>query len=304
LILGWTSPHQIDVAERAVLTAVAGYTARAIERALHLDERITVARQLQQAMLTDLPAVSGLQLAAAYHPAASGELVGGDWYDAYPLAALPGAPEAARAGSPASLAITVGDIAGHDMRAATIMGQVRSMLRQADLHDDRGPAAAVTAVEQACELLSLDAASTLVHGHLRPLGGAAGWLLTWTNAGHPPLLLSHPGGRAEQLGEHDQLLWPGMAPSRRTDQQRILAPGDTLLLYTDGLVERRGHDMDAAISRAAAQLSAAPAGQPLPDLLGQLVDDGAGPASDDIVLLAVRVPRAPAALPLPASRAD
>ncbi len=92
LVLGWDTPHQVDVTERAVLTAIAGYTARAIERALYLDQRVTVAIQLQQAMLTDLPAVSGLQLGALYRPAADGELVGGDWYDAYPLGAAARGP--------------------------------------------------------------------------------------------------------------------------------------------------------------------------------------------------------------------
>lgn len=291
LILGWTAPHQIDVTERAALTAIAGYTAQAIERALHLDERITVARQLQRAMLTDLPAVSGLQLAASYLPAAVGELVGGDWYDAYPLASRSGRPEKGRMESSASLAITVGDITGHDMRAASVMGQVRSMLRQADLHHNLGPAAAVTAVEDACDVLSIDATGTLVHGHLRPVGDTAAWRLTWTNAGHPPPLLCHPDRQTEQLDAHDLLLWPGMRDKRRTDSHLVLLPGDTLLLYTDGLVEHRTQDIDVAISRAAALLSAAPAGQPLPELLGQLLDSAAGTTPDDISLLAVRVSR-------------
>jgi serine phosphatase RsbU (regulator of sigma subunit) len=291
LIFGWATPHQIDVTDRAVLTSVAGYTAQAIERALHLDDRITVARQLQRAMLTDLPAIPGLQLAASYHPAAAGELVGGDWYDAYPLAGRSGSPGAE---SLASLALTVGDITGHDMRAASVMGQVRSMLRQADLHADLGPAAAVTAVENACEVLSLEATGTLVHGHLRPADQAGAWALTWTNAGHPPLLLRHRDGRTEQLGEHDLLLWPGLSGARRADRQRVLVPGDTLLLYTDGLVEHRTRHIDVDISRAAALLSAAPPGQPLPDLLGQLIESATGTTADDIALLAVRVSPAPA----------
>jgi GAF domain-containing protein len=276
LIVGWTAPHQIDVTERAVLTAIAGYTARAIERALYLDDRIIVAHQLQHAMLTALPDVPGLELAAAYHPAAAGDLVGGDWYDAYPQAT-------------GSLAITVGDITGHDMHAATVMGQVRSMLRQADVHDDSGPAGAVTAVEQTCQRLSLDATGTLIHAHLRAADAGA-WQLTWTNAGHPPPLLRHRDGRTEQLDEHDRLLWPRLASRGRTNQQLILVPGDTLLLYTDGLVERRGHGIDTAISNVAATLSAAPAQQPLPDLIGQLTGTMAATTLDDVVLLAVRIP--------------
>jgi serine phosphatase RsbU (regulator of sigma subunit) len=292
LILGWVTTHQADVTERAVLTAIAGYTAWAIERALHLEERITAARQLQQAMLTDLPAFPGLELAVSYQPAATGELVGGDWYDAYPLASRSAGPGPDGARSPVPMAIMVGDITGHDRHAAAIMGQVRSMLRQADLHDDLDPARAVAAVEKTCERLSLAATGTLVHGHLRPIRGAGAWQLTWTNAGHPPLLLRHLDGQVEQLGAHDLLLWPGMPDSRRTDQQRNLVPGDTLLLYTDGLVERHADGMDAAISRISALLSAASAGQPLPELLTQLTGTATGSASDDIVLLAIRIPGA------------
>jgi serine phosphatase RsbU (regulator of sigma subunit) len=295
LVLGWDTPYQVDVTERAVLTAIAGYTARAIERARYLDQRITVANQLQQAMLTDLPVVSGLQLGALYRPAVAGELVGGDWYDAYPLgpaARGPQPPGGAGAEPVLALALTVGDVTGHDMHAAAIMGQVRSMLRQADLdHPDRGPAAAVTAVENACAALGLDATGTLVHAHLSPAGGGA-WRLSWTNAGHPPpLLLERPGGRPERLATQDPLLWPGLTGRPRTSQHRLLPAGATLLLYTDGLIERRGGDIDAAIDRTAAALAAAPANRPLPALLEQLAAEIAGPEpADDIVLLTARIP--------------
>ncbi len=78
LVLGWDQPHAIDVQERAVLMAVAGYTARAVERAQLFEQRVTVAHQLQQAMLTDLPRAPGLEVAALYRPAVMAELVGGD----------------------------------------------------------------------------------------------------------------------------------------------------------------------------------------------------------------------------------
>jgi serine phosphatase RsbU (regulator of sigma subunit) len=286
LILGWETPYQIDVSERAILATIAGYAGRAVERALYLDERITVARELQQAMLTDLPAAPGLQLAALYRPAARADLVGGDWYDAYSLASPPDDTDL-----PSPLAVTIGDITGHDVRAAAIMGQVRSMLRQADLdHQGLGPASAVTAMEDACHALSLDATGTLVHAHLHPLSTADGWQLTWTNAGHPPPLVVHPDGRVEHLNEHEMLLWPGMPDNRRVDRHTVLAPGATLLLYSDGLIEGRGTDTDGATDRAAAVLATAPADQPLPDLLQRLVAEVAGPSSrDDIALLAVRV---------------
>jgi serine phosphatase RsbU (regulator of sigma subunit) len=290
LILGWDRPHQLDVTERAVLTAIAGYTALAVERALYLDERITVAHQLQNAMLSELPESPGLQLAALYRPAAISDLVGGDWFDAHPFTRTP-ATATGTGQLPYPIALTVGDITGHDMRAATIMGQVRSMLRQADLDlRQQGPAQILTAVEDASYALSLDATGTLIHAHLSPLDSGGSWSLTWTNAGHPPMLLAGPGGQVERLDEHGVLMWPGANRLVRTDQRRTLLPGSTLLLYTDGLIEHRGHSLDDAIDRAAAILSAGSADQPLSDLVRQLTTEIASPsADDDLALLAVRI---------------
>ncbi|MFF4299205.1 PP2C family protein-serine/threonine phosphatase [Streptomyces vinaceus] len=119
--------------------------AQTAERALHLDERVTATGQFQREMLTQLPDVPGLELAALYRPAAQDDMVGGDWYDAYPL------PVVANGKVTGGLALTVGDITGHDMRAAALIGQVRSMLRQADHdHPGKGPDQALTALERAC----------------------------------------------------------------------------------------------------------------------------------------------------------
>ncbi|GLX93855.1 GAF domain-containing SpoIIE family protein phosphatase [Herbidospora sp. NBRC 101105] len=286
LVLGWDRPHPLDVEERAVLLAVAGYTARAVERAHVLHQRVTVAQQLQRAMLTDLPPVTGLEVAALYRPAMTADLVGGDWYDAYFLDLPEGSGRR-------PLAVTVGDITGHDMQAATLMGQVRSMLRQADVdHPGHGPATSVTALEHACRLVLPQATGSLVHGHLVPRPD--GWELTWTNAGHPPPILVHPGGRAEELTAHDLMLFPTLDPpegSRRTESTRLLPPGTLLVMFTDGLVESPRVDLDTATAHLLAALSRR-AGRPLPGLLEELADEmavGEGNV-DDIVVLAVRVP--------------
>ncbi|MDJ0344080.1 SpoIIE family protein phosphatase [Streptomyces sp. H10-C2] len=279
LILGWGEPHAVDLQESAVLTSVAGYTAQAVERAVFLGERINVAHQLQRAMLTDLPAVAYLDCAALYLPAAIDDMVGGDWYDSFPLPTAPGHGPA--------LAVTVGDITGHDVHAAAIMGQVRSMLRQSVLdHPAQGPAAALSALEQACATLSLHASGTVVHAHLERQGDA--WSLTWTNAGHPPPLLLHPDGRTTLLDQHDMMLYPGLDHAPRADHHLLLEPGSTLLLYTDGLVERRDRGITASLERTA-ELLAAHRDLPLPQLLQRLAREVAGPDnSDDMVLLALR----------------
>ncbi|MFE9425863.1 SpoIIE family protein phosphatase [Kitasatospora sp. NPDC006697] len=286
LVAAWDEPHETDVHERAVLTVIAGYTALAVERALHLDERTSVARQLQQAMLTDLPRTPGLELAALYRPAAHHDMVGGDWYDAYPVL-----PHRTTADGRTPLAVTVGDITGHNTHAATLMSQARSMLRQADVDCGRSPADALTSFERANDQLHTRISGTLVHAHLHPRPHGA-WLLRWTNAGHPSPLLAHPDRDTERLTEHGLLLHPGLAPPEgRLVHERLLEPGSVLLLYTDGLVEHRGRDLEQGIDRATALLARAVADRtPLPQVLDLLADTLAGPDhGDDIVLLALRV---------------
>ncbi len=157
-------------------------------------------------------------------------------------------------------------------------------------HRGQGPARVVTAMERACHALPLDATGTLVHGHLHPAPAGGGWNLTWINAGHPPPLVAGPDGRTERLDQHEVLLWPGTRDYHRTDYQLLLTPGSTLLLYPDGLVERRYRDMDETIGLAARVLAAA-SGQPLAGLGAHLAERIAGPAAaDDVVLLLVRVP--------------
>lgn len=293
LVMAWDRPFEIDITDQAVLAALAGYTARAVERALFVENRIDVAQQLQQAMLTTLPAVPGLEISALYRSAAEEDMVGGDWYDAYPLPA-PG-QDRKDASTRATHAISVGDITGHDMRAATLMGQIRSMLRQADLdHPGQGPARAVRALEHANRHLNIQASGTLLHAHLRPMSagpdGLVDWEMTWTNAGHPPPLLVQPDGSIEALRAHDMLFHPLVSPGQRTDHRVRLRPGALLLLYTDGLVEQRHRSMDASTAEVA-DLLADHRGQPLDLLLKVLIDRSVGLSpGDDVALLALRVP--------------
>lgn len=284
LMICWAKLHEVSVTERAALTAASGYIAQAVERARYLDERISVARQLQEAMLTDLPLADHVEISALYQPAANENMIGGDWYDAYHL---PSAPS----GGPASLMITVGDITGHDMHAATVMGQVRSMLRQATLdHPPYSPATAVSALEVACSILPIEAGGTLVHARLTPVHDGPGWALTWCNAGHPPLLLRTPDAHVALLTEHDTLLHQSLGGFHRTDHRRTLSPGSTLLLYTDGLIERPGQNIDAAIARLVGLLARHGDGS-LPDLVRRISKRLADPRpGDDVVVLAVRVP--------------
>ncbi|GAA2564593.1 SpoIIE family protein phosphatase [Pseudonocardia hydrocarbonoxydans] len=245
----------------------------AVERATAFQQSRQVAVALQSAMLTEPPSVPGLEIEARYLPAAVGLAVGGDWFDAFPL---PGG----------DLAVGVGDVAGHDLPAAAAMGQLRSMLRAlADV--DRPPSAAVTALDRVATRLGVTHFTTLVHGHVaRRATGEV--VFRWSNAGHPQPVLVAAAGEPEFLrGEVGVVL--GVAPdSPRRDSEVVLPPGSTLLLYTDGLVERR-RDPDDRAAADLLDLVRAHAGRPLGEFCDHLVRDSVADTDDDIVLLAVRV---------------
>lgn len=245
----------------------------AVERATAFQRSRQVAVALQSAMLTEPPAVPGLQIEARYLPAAPGLAVGGDWFDAFPL---PGG----------DLAVGVGDVAGHDLPAAAAMGQLRSMLR-ALADADRPPSAAVTALDRVATRLGVTRFTTLVHGHVvRRPGGET--VFRWSNAGHPqPVLVPATGEPVFLCGDVGVVL--GVAPdSPRQDSEVVLPPGSTLLLHTDGLVERR-RDPDDRAAADLLDLVRAHAGRPLGEFCDHLVRDTVADTDDDIVLLAVRL---------------
>ncbi|MDF9717821.1 GAF domain-containing SpoIIE family protein phosphatase [Nocardioides sp. ChNu-99] len=285
LTLGWDAPHAAALTEEAALRSVAAFAATAVERVGAIEQRITAATQLQRSMLSVPPAVEGLEIATLYRPAATADLVGGDWYDVHRL------PAPADGSGPSPVVLTVGDITGHDMRAAAVMGQVRSMLRQAgsDRPED-GPAHAVLAVEAAARTLGLDATGTLVHGHLVP--DTDGWTLTWANAGHPsPLVLAADGSRTV-LRQGDVILHPDLRVEERHDHRVHLARGSVLLVHTDGLLDERRPDLDEMLDEVLTVLARLVHDErlPLDRAVEHLADELLGRrADDDVAILAVRL---------------
>ncbi|GAB2605109.1 hypothetical protein Aab01nite_78960 [Paractinoplanes abujensis] len=272
----WKQPYALDALDQAVLAALGGYVGQAVQRADYLYSRERVAELLQQALLSDLPPVGPLELAARYEPAARGEHVGGDWYDAVRVA-------------PDHLALAVGDVTGHDMRAAAQMGQLRSMLRAFVVDRREPPSAVLGRLADAMQLLGDTTPATAILAYVH--SDDAGHRLEWSNAGHPAPLLLEPDGTVSTLTGHNILLgvqgtWP------RTDHTRALPPGSTVLFYTDGLVETRTTAIDERkrqLREALSPLSAAP----LPDLLTAVFTHLAGhDHEDDVALLALRVPPA------------
>ncbi len=247
----------------------------AVERAVAFHQSRQVAVAQQSAMLSEPPTVDGCVIEARYLPAAAGLAVGGDWFDAF---VLPGG----------DLAVGVGDVAGHDLPAAATMGQLRSMLRA--LADGTGPpSSAVSRLDDVATRLAVTHFTTLVHGHvIRGEGDGDGMRFRWCNAGHPPPVLVPADGPPRFL-TGDVGLVLGVAPgTARRDSEVPLPPGSTVLLYTDGLVERRRDPDDRAGAELLA-LIAAHAHRPLGEFCDHLVRLTGADTDDDIVVLAVRV---------------
>ncbi|MFI9284662.1 SpoIIE family protein phosphatase [Streptomyces werraensis] len=264
-----------DPADIELLQRIFRFAEPPIRKALDLQQARRTALRLQHAHLTSPPAVPGASLAACYEPASSANEIGGDWYDAVVYA-------------DGTLVLDIGDVAGHDLTAATVMGQLRSMLR--GLAWNKGPecmpSTVLTMLENAAEGLDTASFTTAIHARLqRHVDGA--WHMTWSNAGHPPPLLMPAQAEPYFLTGTDEDPPLCVDPTLpRTSHSHILAPGDTLLLYTDGLIETPaaslGEGQHRLLTAAAHQR-----GMPLSELLGSL-QDNLSDNRDDTALIAFR----------------
>lgn len=277
LALIWDDPHPLSEQDRVTIEAMASYSAQAVQRAGLLEERLDALMTLQSALLPDLPESESLEMAARYRPAASRDQVGGDWYDAVVT------PSGATS-------LMVGDVVGHDIAAAAVMGQLRTMLRTIAWTLGDGPAAQVRRLDRAMHDLAVDAMASLVYARVEADDGSGGRLLRWTNAGHPPPLLVDADGVATLLDEGVPDLMVGVrADTDRRDDTVLLTPGATLLLYTDGLVERRGEDITDGLARlteSAQRHQALGVDDFLDAVLGDLVGRE---LADDVAVLAVHL---------------
>ncbi len=228
---------------------------------------------LQRSMLTELPDLAPLQVAARYVPATEAAEIGGDWYDAF---RLPGG----------QTALVIGDLAGHDIDAAVVMGQARSMLRALAVDRQEHPGALLSRFDAALAHLHPGQIATCVYAQLHEHDGA--WTAHVANAGHPPALHLSADGARYLGGQPDALLGTAINQPRSTVPV-ALPPETTLLLYTDGLIERRDRSLDDGLADLR-QAAAALADQPVDQLCDELLARFAAEPADDVCLLALRTP--------------
>ncbi|MEU3852170.1 SpoIIE family protein phosphatase [Streptomyces sp. NPDC029554] len=267
-ILGWGAPHRFTADERSALTALSGLVAQALERARLYDSESAVARGLQEGLLPHrLPAVEGLRTTGRYLPGTQGMAIGGDWYDVITTGR--------------GVALVIGDVEGHSVGAAAVMGQLRSAVH-AFAASGRPPQEVITHTNRLLTELEADAFATCCYIELDPRTGRA----LAVRAGHPPPLLRRPDGRAETLDLAGGVMLGVQPDSDYPVTELTLDPGSVLVLYTDGLVERPGNDIETGIDRVRGCLADTPV-----DSVEHLADRLVGTARrarerpDDVALL-------------------
>lgn len=249
---------------------------RSIEREREIQTELyerehKIADTLQRSLLPErLPFIPDVQAAARYIPAAGDVVVGGDWYDIIPL-------------HDGRLALGIGDVAGHGLRAATAMGQVRSAFRAYQL-EGLSPSRTLERLNALIRELLPGAMATLVCARVDPESGT----VTLARAGHPPPIMVSSDGAVELL--EGGLAPPlGVVPAIGGEEAHVELPMEaTIFFYTDGLVERRRESLDQGLLRLQAALQGSPVDLELTcdRIVGSLLGDGG--VADDAVLLGIR----------------
>ena len=266
-----TPPRVFGGEDLTLLRLAAERVGLAIAHARVYEREHRIAETLQRSLLPDhLPTLPGLDVAARYLPAASEAEVGGDWYDVIPMAG-------------GAVGLVMGDVAGKGLAGASMVGRLRSALRAYALEGHDG----ARVVEQLNRLLWTEAEDSQMATMLYVIVDPAASSVHWVNAGHPAPLMLVDGEPEFLAGASSVPL--GVLPFPTYEEVSApMLPGSTLLLYTDGLVERPGENIDDGMAELAARVREAPED---PDglcdhLLETLVP--AGGATDDVAILTLR----------------
>ena len=261
-------------------------TARAARHAQRLAESV------QRTVLAVPAPPPGLQIATRYRPANLENEVGGDWYDTFTT-------------SDGSTIITIGDVMGHDVVAIAAMAQLRTFMQACAWTVQHSPAEVLTATDRAGFALGRRTFATAMTADLAPAAADGTVHMRWSNAGHLPAVLITPDGATSllQAAPIDPPLGVSAAVARH-DHLCVLEPGSVVLLFTDGLIERRDRDLEDGLAELLEVIGRVPE-QDLDALLDKLLVTLVGnTGSDDVALIAVRIvdPNRPVAPPEATSR--
>ncbi len=269
--------RRFDSDDLALAEDLAGRVAITLDNVRLLEDRTRVARTLQNSLLPPaLPQIPGIDLAARYLPAGSGLELGGDFYDLFEMA-------------DGAWAIAIGDVCGKGTAAAALTGLFRHTLRAAAVREDMP--SRVLALTNDAILDQIDDTRFCTAAFLRLVADEHGAKVEMSCGGHPEPLLLRADGGVETVNCRGTLL--GVMPDPRlVDEYLELAPGDSLLLYTDGVTEARsdgeifGEDRLLEVARACAGLTASEIAE---HLERAVADFEVRAASDDIAILVIRV---------------
>ncbi|MCO7220617.1 SpoIIE family protein phosphatase [Klenkia sp. PcliD-1-E] len=276
ITLWWQEGRSPDAEDLAAAREAAERIGLALDNGRLYRQQAALAEELQRSLLTQPVQPAGAEVAVRYTPAAEAARVGGDWYDAFrsPCGAM---------------VLVIGDVVGHDTAAAAAMGQLRGLLRGIATYSDAGPGEVLRGLDAAMHLLAFPTLATAAVARLTE-DGAGGAELVWSSAGHlPPLVVGPDGALAEALPWPGDLLLGVDSGARRTEHRVALAAGSTVLMFTDGLVERRDEDLDTGLHRLRGTVAEL-AERPLAELCDEVVDRLVhGRPDDDVALVAVRL---------------
>jgi PAS domain S-box-containing protein len=271
------SPRDLHLA-----TDLAGRAGLAVDNARLYETEHAAAVTLQHSLLPAVPEIDGLQVAARYRVGVDGNQVGGDWYDVLPL------PDGA-------VGVAVGDVVGHDLRAAAAMGQLRGVVRSY-AWDGGPPGSVLDRCDQLVQGLEMAAMATAVYARIERPEPDGARLVRYANAGHPSPLLLRPDGALVRLDEQRSPMIgavPGLGRRSgpgRTEASVLCRPGSILLLYTDGLTDVAGEDADERTELVESTLARMAPGSDAEDVVDAVLAACVpGELRDDVALLVVRL---------------
>jgi PAS domain S-box-containing protein len=270
LHVGTSRAREFSNEDTSLLQLAADRAALAIEHARSYERERGVVETLQRSLIPEqLPRLPGLLLAARYQPGGLHADVGGDWYDAIAL-------EGGQVG------VAMGDVVGHGLEAASLMGQLRNALRAYAL-EEHPPGIVVEKLDMLVQSLEQGRMATLLYLVVDDDLSR----ISFASAGHLPPLLVSPDGEARYLEEPASVPL-GVMPGGYDEAVCEIEPGSTLVLYTDGLVEERGVPIDDGLERLRQAVLHGPDDpEELCDHVLRALDRD-GPASDDVALFVLR----------------